>query len=196
MRKFQSFTAPAQRLVGANIDTDVIFPARFLLLPQRDGLGPYAFHDHRHMATGGWDFSPARILVVDENFGCGSSREQAVWALADLGVEVFIAPSLGEIFYKNCFRSAVLPVLVSPDTHAEIAGIAAAGGDMTIDIERCEMRSGNHVWPFELAEDRRRALLEGLDEIDLLLAARQGAIAEFEKRHMSQSPWIFAAGRT
>ena len=134
MNSFVSLTSIAAPLPDTDIDTDVIFPARFLLLLDRRGLGRHLFHERRAQAAAGAPFvlsrapfDKAQILVAGRNFGCGSSREQAVWALADFGIRCVIAPSFGEIFYGNCFRNGVLAVTLGEPEHRDVMTAAASG---------------------------------------------------------------------
>lgn len=180
----------------ADIDTDVIFPARFLLITAKKGLGRYAFHDRR-AASGGEASSfplapgaadPARILIAGANFGCGSSREQAVWALHDLGVRVILAPSFGEIFRSNCFKSGVLPITLPQPTldllqHADL---------LTIDLAaRRAVAPGQAPVSFEVEDWRREALMNGWDDTAVLLKTQADAIAAFEDERRRQAPWLF-----
>lgn len=188
----------------ANIDTDVIIRIERLAKMPRAELARFAFEALRYRGDGSEDpgfvlnrppFRDARILVAGENFGCGSSREMAVWAIAGLGIRVVIAPSFGEIFFANCFQNGVLPVTLSPAT---VAGIARrleadpAAARMSVDLERCEIRTGwGETIPFAVEALRRRMLLEGADEVTLTLA-REAEIAAFQARDRERRPWIYA----
>src|SRR3984957_9049014 len=146
MESFVSLTSVAAPLPDADIDTDVIFPARFLLLLNRQGLGQHLFHERRR--SSGQErfvldrspFDKAQILVAGRNFGCGSSREQAVWALSDFGIRCVIAPSFGEIFYGNCFRNGVLPIILPDPEHHDVMLAATSGAPLTVDLEAQEIR--------------------------------------------------------
>jgi 3-isopropylmalate/(R)-2-methylmalate dehydratase small subunit len=193
MRPFGTLTSVAAPFPEAQIDTDVIFPARFLLLPDKAGLGKHLFHERR--AKGGFvlDRTPwdkAQILVTGADFGTGSSREQAVWALADFGIRCVIAPSFGEIFFSNCFRNGVLPIVMSGDAHAAVMAAAAAGEPVTVDLAAQEVRIGDKALPFDVEPHRKRALMEGLDEIGVILADDLAAIEAFEARHWAARPWL------
>jgi 3-isopropylmalate/(R)-2-methylmalate dehydratase small subunit len=199
MEKFTRITSVAAPLPEADIDTDIIFPARFLLLLDKAGLGKHLFFERRYRPDGTRTdfalnqpaFEGAKILVADANFGSGSSREQAVWALADFGIKCVIAPSFGEIFYNNCFKNGVLPIVVSGARHDEVMAAARSGGELTIDLEAETIRLPNGPdFGFEIDPYRRRALLLGLDEIGSILADDADDIARFEARQRVESPWL------
>lgn len=194
MTPFARLTAIAAPFPEGQIDTDVIFPARFLLLLDKKGLGRHLFHERR--AKGGfvldtppWD--KARILVTGPDFGTGSSREQAVWALVDFGIRCVIGPSFGEIFFANCFRNGVLPVVLTGDPWHRVLAEAEAGRPVTIDLPAQEVRlADGSAIPFAVEADRKRALLEGLDEIGVILRDDLAAIEAFEARHRATRPWL------
>jgi len=192
--RLQSVAAP---LPESDIDTDVIFPARFLLLIHRSGLAQYLFHERRHQPASRpfvLDISPfdkAEILVTGPNFGCGSSREQAVWALADFGIRCIIAPSFGEIFHANCFRNALLPVVLEPAAHARVMAAASKGMMATVDLDIQQIElPGEQPIAFAVDAYRRRALLLGLDEIGGILADDASDISAFEAKQRSATPWL------
>jgi 3-isopropylmalate/(R)-2-methylmalate dehydratase small subunit len=193
MKPFRTLTSVAAPFPEAQIDTDVIFPARFLLLPDKAGLGRHLFHERRAKVGFVLDRAPwdkAEILVTGADFGTGSSREQAVWALADFGIRCVIAPSFGEIFFSNCFRNGVLPIVMTGDAHAAVMEAAAAGEAVTVDLPAQEVRIGEAVLPFDVEPHRKRALMEGLDEIGVILADDLAAIEDFERRHWAARPWL------
>jgi 3-isopropylmalate/(R)-2-methylmalate dehydratase small subunit len=198
MKSFVSLTSVAAPLPDADIDTDIIFPARFLLLLDRRGLGRHLFHERRARASASEPFilsqapfDKAEILVAGRNFGCGSSREQAVWALADFGIRCVIAPSFGEIFYGNCFRNGVLPVTLGDPEHREVMTAAATGAPLTVDLEAQAIRlTAGRTIAFQIDPHRRHALLLGLDQIGAILAADATDIAAFEIRQRNQAPWL------
>ena len=200
MEKFVTLTSVAAPLPEADVDTDIIFPARFLLLLDKVGLGKHLFHERRN-APGGAStdfvlntppFDVAKILVTDANFGSGSSREQAVWALADFGIRCVIAPSFGEIFYSNCFKNGVLPIVLTGEAHSNAMSAAASGQPFTVDLESQTVTfpNGPSV-PFEIDPYRKRALMLGLDEIGGILTEDADDIAAFETRHRASQPWLF-----
>ena len=203
MKPFTTLTSVAAPMPDADIDTDIIFPARYLLLTDKHGLGRYAFFEKRFTPQGAprpefvlnrdpW--RAVQILVTGPNFGCGSSREQAPWALADLGLRCVIAPSFGEIFQANCCANGMLPVVLPPAQHARVLREAEAGRPLTVDLTACTIASsaGDAGAPigFELPRRQRDALLAGLDEIGLIRSA-EGRIAEFERRQRERMPWLF-----
>jgi 3-isopropylmalate dehydratase small subunit len=202
MEAFTQFESIAAPLPDADVDTDIIFPARFLTLTQKKGLGRYAFHDRRFDADG--DELPdfvlhrgawrgAGILVTGPNFGCGSSREQAPWALADLGIRCLIGPSFGAIFEANCHRNGLLPVHVDEADHGRLLKHAAAMGSIRVDLATRRIDDG--VGPsiaFEVPAKVRTALLTGADEIQQILRDEGERIAEFERRQRQSMPWLYA----
>jgi 3-isopropylmalate/(R)-2-methylmalate dehydratase small subunit len=198
MEAFTHLTSVAAPLPESDIDTDIIFPARFLLLLDRKGLGKHAFHERRHRKDGVpfiLDTPPwtkARILVTQANFGTGSSREHAVWSLADFGIRCVIAESFGEIFYANCFKNGTLPVVARGKDHAAIMSEAQAGREITVDLptQSIVLADGRSIG-FEIEPHRKRSLLLGLDEIGSILADDEPAIAAFESRHRDARPWLF-----
>jgi 3-isopropylmalate/(R)-2-methylmalate dehydratase small subunit len=171
-----------------NIDTDQIIPARFLTTTSRKELGRLAFHDWRYDAEGRevGDFmlnriAPCahRILVAGRNFGCGSSREHAPWALTDFGFRAVVSTEIADIFTSNALKSGLLPVVID---HASWELLAARPGESaTIDLEACELRFGNHVAKFEVEAFARRCLLDGVDTMGWLMG-RMSAIEKYEKQ--------------
>lgn len=204
MTPFTRLTGTAAPLPDENIDTDIIFPARFLLITARAGLGRYAFHDRRFDADGQevsgfvinrepWRDAP--ILVAGANFGSGSSREQAVWALLGHGFRCVIAPSFGEIFYGNCFRNGVLPIVLPAETVARLSAHAAGGHALTIDLETQTVSTGGaDNIPFDVGTEQRLALLNGWDETALIMNACGDDITAFEGRQRTQQPWLYETG--
>jgi len=197
---FQDFRAVAAPIEGVNVDTDQIIPARFLKFDRASGYGRFLFHDLRFVAEGQErpefilnrePFRAARILVADENFGCGSSREGAVYALGDYGIRVVIAPRFGDIFYNNCLRNGVLPALVKSADAAALRRILHAASDptLTVDLPSQTIRYGEgNPLVFSLDAFWRDCLLEGVDEIGL--AMRQlPQIQAFERALAARMPW-------
>jgi 3-isopropylmalate/(R)-2-methylmalate dehydratase small subunit len=199
MQSFKRITSVAAPLPESDIDTDVIFPARFLLLLDKQGLGKHLFHERRHGRDGKLTdfvlnrppFDKAQILVAGANFGSGSSREQAVWTLADFGIRCVIAPTFGEIFYSNCFKNGVLPIVLTGEPHARAMAAAATGSPFSIDLEAqtVGLPDGTAL-PFEIDPYRKRALLLGLDEIGAILADDAADIAAFEAARRENAPWL------
>jgi 3-isopropylmalate/(R)-2-methylmalate dehydratase small subunit len=194
MEKLTTLRSVAAPLMEDAIDTDVIFPARFLLLLERDGLGRYAFNERR----GGKDpfildqppYDTAQILLTGETFGTGSSREQAVWALADLGIRCVIARSFGEIFYSNCFKNGVLPIRLQGEAMERLEDAAKSGEEIEIDLPKQEIRVADTVIAFDIDANRKRALMAGLDEIGAILSEDADAIAAYEKKRAQNTPWL------
>jgi 3-isopropylmalate/(R)-2-methylmalate dehydratase small subunit len=198
---FTSLTATAVPFDAVNIDTDRIIPARFLHRPRGPEYGGLLFHDVRFDEDGRERadfilnqpaFREARVLVAADNFGCGSSREHAVWALAAYGIRAVIAPSFGDIFFNNCFKVGVLPVVVEPDTAAALRRRlhAMPGATITVDLAaRVIIGPDGARIPFAVDPFRREGLLRGQDEIELTLE-HAPAIAEFEQRRAAEEPWL------
>ena len=200
MQKFERLSSVAAFLSETDVDTDIIFPARFLLLLDKAGLGRHLFHERRHKPDGGLTdfilnrppYDAAQILVAGANFGSGSSREQAVWALADFGIRCVIAPSFGEIFYNNCFKNGVLPIILSPEQNAAVMAAAEAGGTISVDLEaqQITLPDGAAI-EFDVNPFRRNALLQGLDEIGVILAEDADDITAFEAEQRRRAPWLY-----
>src|ERR1700727_2224374 len=156
MKSFVALTGIAAPFPDADVDTDVIFPARFLLLLDRAGLGRHLFHERRAQALANEPFvlsrapfDKAEILVAGSNFGCGSSREQAVWALMDFGIRCVIATSFGEIFYANCFKNGALPIVLDQEQHRTVLAAAATGRPLSVALEEQIIRlPGGEAIPF------------------------------------------------
>ena len=201
MTGFTSIESPAAYMPEQNVDTDAIYPARFLLLMDRDGLGPYLFHDRRFHGDGtpkeGFildtePFSKAQVLVAGAGFGCGSSREQAVWALTGFGVRCVIAPTFGEIFAGNALKNGLLTITLPEDVVSKIGAAAQRGARFRVDLEKRILCVDNEiVATIDLPEGQRMALLNGWDETDILLREDGEAISDFEAQHRCAQPWLF-----
>lgn len=194
MQPFSVLTDRVLSLPFDEIDTDIIFPARFLLVTEKRGLGSYAFADRR--GTAGFPIAQgedktAAILVAGANFGCGSSREQAPWALADLGIRAILAPSFGEIFRSNCTRNGLLPIRLSP---GDIAALQSQLAPITVDLitQTVRMSDGRSI-AFDIAAAEREALLNGWDETARIMALSGAAIARFETAQRDAQPWLWSA---
>ena len=200
MEKFTKLTGIAAPLPLTNIDTDMIIPKQFLKTIQRSGLGKALFYEMRYDENGNENpdfilnkepWRKASILVALDNFGCGSSREHAPWALLDFGIRCVIAPSFADIFYNNCFKNGILPVTL-PKTDVD-ALMAVAGSDnpeITVDLENQEIRAPNGVViHFDIDPFRKHCLLEGLDDIGLTLQ-KLDRIEAFEKEYAERFPWL------
>jgi 3-isopropylmalate/(R)-2-methylmalate dehydratase small subunit len=201
MEKFTTLTGVAAPLPMINVDTDAIIPKQFLKTIKRTGLGKYAFYELRYDEQGKEkpDFvlnKPAyrktQILVTGENFGCGSSREHAPWALLDLGIRCVIAPSFADIFYNNCFQNGILPIKLPQQDVDKLMDDASRGANatITVDLEKQEIRGpdGGCI-KFDIDPFRKRCLLEGLDNIGLTLKSEK-AIGEYEARASVARPWL------
>ncbi len=212
MRAFtvlQSKVAPLDR---PNVDTDAIIPKQYLKSIRRTGFGPFLFDDWRYLDPGTLDVDPAtrrpnpafvlndlthagaQILVARDNFGCGSSREHAVWALDDYGFRAVIAPSFADIFYSNCFKNGVLPIVLKPDEVQAIFALvqASAQAQVTIDLPAQQVRlPDGRAFAFPINPHHKHNLLNGLDEIGLTLQ-QADAIRAYEARRRAEAPWLFA----
>lgn len=193
-------SAPAAIMLEDAIDTDVIFPARFLLRMDKQGLGECLFADRRAQAQqAGLPFAldrpdrmPVQLLFAGAQFGCGSSREHAVWALVDFGIRAVIAPSFGEIFASNAARNGLAAISLDRE-HVEALARKSQAGDVTVDlVTKLITTADGSVVAFDLAEGDRQALINGWDEIDVLHAAYQARIDRFEAAYRSRRPWLFA----
>lgn len=201
MQPFRTVTGIAAPLPAANLDTDVIMPKQFLKGIDRRGLDRGAFFDLRFDDAGAPrpDFvlnqapwAGAVFLVVGPNFGCGSSREHAVWGLAQLGVRALIGVSFAGIFFDNCARNGILAITLPPEAHAPLLAAAAqpTRNRLTVDLEAQTVVSHDGaITTFAIEATRRRALLEGLDAVGMALA-RADEIRAFEARHFERSPWL------
>ena len=165
-----------------NVDTDLIIPAEHLKSITRSGLGKFAFETMRHDPTNPIDAFPgAPILVAGANFGCGSSREHAAWALTDLGVTAVIASGFSDIFGGNAYKNGIATVVLAPDAVEQLLAVAARGESIAVDLETMQVTAGNMAFPFTLDPFRRESLMKGLDEIGLTLASER-SIAAYEAR--------------
>jgi len=200
MQKFTTLTGIAASLPMINVDTDMIIPKQYLKTIKRTGLGKGLFADLRYDDKGKpvADFvlhkppyTEAKILITGENFGCGSSREHAPWALLDFGIRCLIAPSFADIFYNNCFKNGILPITLPQVEIDKLIDDSARGANatLTVDLPAQEIRGpdGGAIH-FDIEPFRKRCLLEGLDDIGLTLE-KAGAIDAFEKRARLERPW-------
>jgi 3-isopropylmalate/(R)-2-methylmalate dehydratase small subunit len=212
MQKFTLLNGLVAPLDRANVDTDAIIPKQFLKSIKRAGFGPNAFDEWRYLDHGepGMDnsqrplnpdfvlnqprYQGAQILLARENFGCGSSREHAPWALEDYGFRVIIAPSFADIFFNNCFKNGLLPIKLDAAIVDELFGAVAAneGYKLKVDLERqvIAMPDGREI-AFEVDAFRKHCLLNGLDDIGLTLQ-HVDEIRAFEEKHRAAQPWLFA----
>lgn len=185
-------TSPAAAMLENGIDTDVIFPARFLLRMEKEGLGECLFADREPLKRSlrCLDGQPVQILLAGAQFGCGSSREHAVWSLVDFGIRVIIAPSFGEIFASNAARNGLAAIQLPPEQVDLLAGKGAAG-DFTVDLlSRIITAPSGRTFAFDLAEGDQLALINGWDEIDMIHAAHHDDIDRFEAAYRIRRPWL------
>ncbi|MDQ5891690.1 3-isopropylmalate dehydratase small subunit [Pectobacterium aquaticum] len=193
MAKFTQHTGLVVPLDAANVDTDAIIPKQFLQKVTRTGFGQHLFHDWRFLDDAGQQPNPkfvlnqphykgASILLARENFGCGSSREHAPWALTDYGFNVVIAPSFADIFYGNSFNNQLLPVKLSDEEVDELFKLVDGqeGITFTVDLENQVVQAGSKSYPFEIDSFRRHCMINGLDSIGLTLQ-HEASITEYEK---------------
>ena len=204
MQAFKTLTSIAAPLDRANIDTDAIIPKQFLKSIKRSGFGPNLFDEWRYLDHGevGMDntkrplnndfvlnqpeYQGAKILLTRENFGCGSSREHAPWALEDYGFKVIIAPSFADIFYNNCFKNGLLPIVQDNNVMDELFGFK---GEITIDLESQSINANGKKYTFEVDAERKRRLLNGLDDISLTLQYKD-EIKSFETTYFKKYSWL------
>ncbi len=210
MEKFKPFSGIVAPLDRANVDTDAIIPKQYLKSIKRSGFGPNLFDDWRYLDAGGPDidnatrrpnpdfvlnqppFDRAQILLARENFGCGSSREHAVWALTDFGIKVVIAPSFADIFFNNSFKNGLLPIALDADTVDRLfqAVQAQPGYELTVDLEQQQLRTPEgEALGFDIDAFRKHCLLNGLDDIGLTLQ-HADEIRAFEQRYFATHPWL------
>jgi 3-isopropylmalate/(R)-2-methylmalate dehydratase small subunit len=204
MQKFTQLAGVAAPLPMINVDTDMIIPKQFLKTIKRSGLGKSLFFEMRYDDAGKErpDFvlnkaayRKAQILVAGANFGCGSSREHAPWALLDFGIKCVIAPSFADIFYNNCFKNGILPIVLAPEDVDKLLDDAARGANavITVDLEKQEIRGPDGgCLKFDIDPARKQALLDGLDEIGASLK-REREIADFEAKQKGAQPWTAGA---
>jgi 3-isopropylmalate/(R)-2-methylmalate dehydratase small subunit len=204
MKKFTSLSSIAMPLDRANIDTDAIIPKQFLKSIKRSGFGPNLFDEWRYLDHGevGMDnsirpintdfvlnnpkYSGAQILLTRRNFGCGSSREHAPWALEDFGFRAIIAPSFADIFYNNCFKNGILPIVLS---HKIVDDLFKYNGNIDINLEDQTVKTQDQIFNFDVDAERKRRLLNGLDDIGLTLQY-ENQIRSFETEHFNKFPWL------
>ena len=200
MQPFTAITAIAAPLPLDNVDTDMIIPKQFLTTIKRTGLAKGLFYDMRYTLDNKKiddfvlhrvPYDKAKILVSGINFGCGSSREHAPWALLDFGLRCVIAPSFADIFFNNCFKNGILPVVLPKEQVDTLMGYTKTGGQMTVDLEKQLISAGNHQFHFEVEPFRKHCLLHGLDDIGLTLQKMSG-IAAYENKQKQQTPWLAA----
>jgi 3-isopropylmalate/(R)-2-methylmalate dehydratase small subunit len=203
MQPFTKLTGIAAPLPLSNVDTDQIIPARFLKSISRSGFGKHLFANLRYREDGSENpdfvlnqepYRKAEILIAFENFGCGSSREHAAWALLDFGIRCVIAPDFADIFHNNCFKNGILPVRLPKEVCAQLMEDAKIGANarITVDLERqVVVRPNGEEIPFQIDPLRRHLLLHGLDDIGQTLQ-HAAAIDRFEQQQKATQPWLYA----
>jgi 3-isopropylmalate/(R)-2-methylmalate dehydratase small subunit len=199
MQKFTTLSSCAAPLPLINVDTDMIIPKQFLRTIKRTGLGVHLFHDLRYDQNGTAKadfvlnmppFHQAHILITRDNFGCGSSREHAPWALLDFGIRAIIAPSFADIFYNNCFKNGILPIVLSKAEVDLLITSAQKQNIFTIDLEKQIVSENGVDYHFEIDGFRKNCLLNGLDDIGLTLK-HENAITAFEESQRKAAPWLY-----
>lgn len=195
MQPFTTLTGLAAAMPEANLNTDLIIPKQFLKTIHRKGLGQHLFNDLRYRGDGSEDPAfvlnrepgrSAQILLAGANFGCGSSREHAPWALLDFGIRAVLAPSFADIFATNAVKNGILPAIITPEV---LAALVAHVGELTVDLQANQIRAGAQVFAFQADPWARTTLLEGLDEIEQTLRGIQ-RVEAFEERRRADAPWL------
>ena len=199
MKKFNSLKSIPAYLPIVNIDTDMIIPKQFLKTIKRTGLGKNLFFEIRYDNDGKEikdfvlneePYNKSKILITGKNFGCGSSREHAPWALADFGITCIISSSYADIFYNNCFKNGILPIVLAEEKIKELLEYFKRKQEISIDLTEEKIFFGNKEIKFEIDSFKKKCLLEGLDDIALSLE-KEEKIFSFEKNLKNQKPWIF-----
>ena len=198
MEKFTNLKSIPSYLSLQNIDTDMIIPKQFLKTIKRTGLGKSLFYEMRYDENGKViedfilnkePYNKSKILLAGKNFGCGSSREHAPWALSDFGIKCVISSSFADIFYNNCFKNGILPIKIEEQAVVELSEYSKRKEEIEIDLEKQEIRYGNKVKKFEVDSFKKKCLIEGLDDIALSLE-KTSQIDNFEKNIKENSPWL------
>ena len=199
MQKFNSLKSIPAYLPIVNIDTDMIIPKQFLKTIKRTGLGKNLFFEMRYDDGGNEikdfvlntePFNSSKILIAGKNFGCGSSREHAPWALLDFGITCVISSSYADIFYSNCFKNGILPIILIEEKIKELSEYSKRKEEIFIDLKEEKIIYGNNELEFDIDPFKKKCLLEGLDDISLSLK-KSKQINSFEKKLKMNKPWIF-----
>ncbi len=199
MQKFKTIKSIPAYLPIVNIDTDMIIPKQFLKTIKRTGLGKNLFYEMRYNEKGTLiddfilntsPFKDSKILIAGKNFGCGSSREHAPWALLDFGITCVISSSYADIFYNNCFKNGILPIVLPEAKIKELSEYSKRKEEIIVNLEKQKITFGNNEIDFEIDQFKKKCLIEGLDDIALSLE-KNPKITEFEKKLSSNRPWIF-----
>jgi len=199
MEKFNILKSVPANLPMMNVDTDMIIPKQFLKTIKRSGLGKSLFFEMRYDEQGKKvndfvlntePYDKSSILLAGKNFGCGSSREHAPWALIDFGIKCVISPSFADIFYNNCFKNGILPIILGEEKIKELSEYSKRQEEIEIDLKEEKIVFGNHEVKFEIDAFKKKCLLEGLDDIALSLEKSE-KISSFETELKNKKPWIF-----
>ena len=199
MQKFNSLKSIPAYLPIINIDTDMIIPKQFLKTIKRTGLGKNLFFEMRYDDNGSkikefilnqLPYNKSKILITGKNFGCGSSREHAPWALLDFGITCVISSSYADIFYNNCFKNGILPIILGEEKIKELSEYSKRHEEIEIDLKEEKIVFGNNEIKFEIDAFKKKCLLEGLDDIALSLE-KSKKISDFETKLKNKKPWIF-----
>ena len=198
MQKFTTLKSIPAYLPIVNIDTDMIIPKQFLKTIKRTGLGKNLFYEMRYDEKGKAindfilnqnPFNNSKILIAGKNFGCGSSREHAPWALLDFGITCVISSSFADIFFSNCFKNGILPIILNDEKIIELSEYANRKEEISVDLNEEKIIYGNNEVRFKVDSFKKKCLLEGLDDIALSLK-KSDKIENFEKNLRNQKPWI------
>ena len=198
MEKFSNLKSIPSYLSLQNIDTDMIIPKQFLKTIKRTGLGKSLFYEMRYDENGKIindfilnkePYNKSKILLAGKNFGCGSSREHAPWALSDFGIKCVISSSFADIFYNNCFKNGILPIKIENKMVLELAEYSKRKEEIEINLEKQEIKYGNKVIKFEVDAFKKKCLIEGLDDIALSME-KISQIDNFEKKLIKDKPWL------
>tara|TARA_X000000368_G_scaffold408700_1_gene389670 strand:+ start:568 stop:1176 length:609 start_codon:yes stop_codon:yes gene_type:complete len=198
MEKFSNLKSIPSYLSLQNIDTDMIIPKQFLKTIKRTGLGKSLFYEMRYDESGKENkdfilnkepYNKSRILLAGKNFGCGSSREHAPWALSDFGIKCVISSSFADIFFNNCFKNGILPIKISDKIVLELAEYSKRKEEIEISLENQEIKYGNKVSKFDVDAFKKKCLIEGLDDIALSME-KISQIDNFEKKLNEEKPWL------
>ena len=198
MEKFINLKSIPSYLPLQNIDTDMIIPKQFLKTIKRTGLGKSLFYEMRYDENGklikdftlnNEPYNKSKILLAGKNFGCGSSREHAPWALSDFGIKCIISSSFADIFYNNCFKNGILPIKTSEQIVIELSEYSKRKEQVEVDLQKQEIKFGNKVVKFELDSFKKKCLIEGLDDIGLSME-KINYIDDFEKKLEANKPWL------
>ena len=200
MKKFSSIKSIPAYIPIVNIDTDMIIPKQFLKTIKRTGLGKNLFFEMRYDQSGkeindfilnNSPYNNSKILIAGKNFGCGSSREHAPWALLDFGITCVISSSYADIFYNNCFKNGILPITISEDQIKEISEYSKRKEEISVNLPEQTINFGNKEIKFEIDQFKKKCLIEGLDDIALSLE-KSDKIISYENKIKTSKPWIFS----